>query len=66
MRYRYPDTQLSESFISRLIIAFLRTEAIHCVFSLSIISYPTNAVDFQSKNPTKVALVGFPVNGFIT
>ena len=41
-------------------------DAIHWVFSLIIISYPTNAVDFQSKKPTRVALVGFPVNGLIT
>ena len=31
-----------------------------------VISYKPSAVDFQSKNPTSVALLGLPVNGFIT
>ena len=43
-----------------------KAEAIHCVLSVIIISYPTSAVDFQSKKPTRVALVGLPVNGLIT
>ncbi len=29
-------------------------------------SYPTSPPDFQSKNPSKVARQGLPVNGFIT
>ena len=47
-------------------LLFLNALAIHCVDSVIMISYPTSAVDFQSKKPTSVALVGLPVNGLIT
>ena len=47
-------------------MAFLKADAIFCVHSSSIMSYPTSPPDFQSKKPSKVARQGLPVNGFIT
>lgn len=50
----------------KFFVCFCQSQQTLQMFLNSHFQHICNAVDFQSKKPTNVALVGLPVNGFIT